>query len=58
MLTAAPEEELAEPLVREPEALLEMADPVCEALERVDEPVAEEEPLAELEVLTPAVPLV
>lgn len=56
MLTAALEDELAEPLVLLP--LLPVAEPVWEEPERVDEPEADEDPLVEVEALAPAVPLV
>lgn len=58
VLTAALEDELAEPLVLE--LLLPVAEPEVDEPERVDEPEAEavEDPLVEVETLAPAVALV
>lgn len=56
MLTAALEDELAEPLVLEP-LLLPVAELEADEPERVDEPEALEDPLVEVETLAPVVAL-
>jgi len=56
VLTAALEDELAEPLVLEP-LLLPVAEPEADEPERVDEPEALEDPLVEVETLAPVVAL-